>query len=160
MAIITSAPPIQRLEHWTLVASDVERSKRFYIEVLGATAPEGRGGGGGGGGPTAVELAGTIIDLFAANERQQPSPGGHGQHHAYIIKLEDSTPGSNSSRSTKWPMSWGPTAWAGCRSGSTTRTDTTSSSPSLWTIANRAGGRSRSAACFAKAARLAHPRSP
>jgi len=34
-------------------------------------------------------LAGTIIDIFPASDRQQPSPGSGGQHHAYIIKLED-----------------------------------------------------------------------
>lgn len=36
-----------------------------------------------------VNLAGTIIDIFPASERQQPSPGSGGQHHAYIIKLDD-----------------------------------------------------------------------
>lgn len=77
------APPIQRLEHWTLVSSDVERSRRFYIDVLGAEPPARTGG------PVSVSLAGTLIDIFPANERQQPSPGGGGQHHAYIIRLED-----------------------------------------------------------------------
>jgi catechol-2,3-dioxygenase len=79
-------PPIQRLEHWTLVSNDVERSKRFYTEVLGAKPPPRVGG------PVSVELAGTIIDLFPANDRQQPSPGGGGQHHAYVIQLEDYDP--------------------------------------------------------------------
>jgi catechol 2,3-dioxygenase-like lactoylglutathione lyase family enzyme len=80
------APPIQRLEHWTLVSNDVERSRRFYLEVLGAEPPQRAGG------PVSVNLAGTIIDIFPANERQQPSPGGGGQHHAYIIRLEDYDP--------------------------------------------------------------------
>ena len=83
---MAGAPPIQRLEHWTLVSGDVERSRRFYIEVLGARPPERAGG------PVSVNLAGTIIDMFPANDRQQPSPGGGGQHHAYIIRLEDYDP--------------------------------------------------------------------
>ena len=77
------APPVQRLEHWTLVASDVERTKRFYTEVLGARLPERTGG------PASVNLAGTVIDFFPAGEGRQPSPGSGGQHHAYIIRLED-----------------------------------------------------------------------
>ena len=81
-----AAPPVQRLEHWTLVASDVERSKRFYVDVLGAKEPDRTGG------PTSVDLAGTLIDLFPAGEGRQPSPGSGGQHHAYIIRLEDYDP--------------------------------------------------------------------
>jgi catechol 2,3-dioxygenase-like lactoylglutathione lyase family enzyme len=76
-------PPIQKLEHWTLVSSDVERTKRFYIDVLGAKPPPRVGG------PACVDLAGTIIDFFPAGEGRQPSPGSGGQHHAYIIRLED-----------------------------------------------------------------------
>jgi catechol 2,3-dioxygenase-like lactoylglutathione lyase family enzyme len=80
------APPVQRLEHWTLVTKDVERSKRFYIDVLGASPPQRSGG------PVSVDLAGTIIDLFPAGGDRQPSPGSGGQHHAYIIRLEDYDP--------------------------------------------------------------------
>jgi catechol-2,3-dioxygenase len=83
---MAGTPPIQRLEHWTLVSSDVDRSRQFYIDVLGAGSPPRVGG------PVSVELAGTLIDIFPANERQQPSPGGGGQHHAYIIRLEDYDP--------------------------------------------------------------------
>ena len=42
-----------------------------------------------------VNLAGTIIDLFPAKDASfpgQPSPGSGGQHHAYIIGLEDYEP--------------------------------------------------------------------
>jgi catechol 2,3-dioxygenase-like lactoylglutathione lyase family enzyme len=83
MAVGTKAPPIQRLEHWTLVTNDLERSKRFYVEIMGAIEPER------GAGPTSVDLAGTLIDLFPASEGRAPMPGTTGQHHAYIIKLED-----------------------------------------------------------------------
>ncbi len=83
---MAGAPPVQRLEHWTLVASDVEKTKRFYTEVLGAQEPERQGG------PTSVNLAGTIIDFFPARGEQKPSPGSGGQHHAYIIRLEDYDP--------------------------------------------------------------------
>jgi catechol 2,3-dioxygenase-like lactoylglutathione lyase family enzyme len=83
---MADAPPIERLEHWTLVSSDVDRTRRFYTEVLGAAMPERSGG------PASVVLAGTIIDFFPANDRQQPQPGGGGQHHAYIIRLEDYDP--------------------------------------------------------------------
>ena len=83
---MSGAPSIQRLEHWTLVSSNVERSRQFYTDVLGAKPPARVGG------PVSVDLAGTLIDIFPANERQQPSPGGGGQHHAYIIRLDDYDP--------------------------------------------------------------------
>ena len=83
---MSDAPPIQRLEHWTLVSSDVQRSKQFYVDVLGAQPPARVGG------PVSVDLAGTLIDIFPSSDRQQPSPGGGGQHHAYIIRLEDYDP--------------------------------------------------------------------
>ncbi len=78
-----AAPSIQRLDHWTLVTTDVNRTQRFYSEVLGATVPNR------GGGPASVKLAGTVIDFFPASDDQGPSPGGWGQHHAYIIDLDD-----------------------------------------------------------------------
>jgi catechol 2,3-dioxygenase-like lactoylglutathione lyase family enzyme len=68
------------------VTKDVEESKRFYTEILGAKEPDRVGG------PTSVNLAGTIIDLFPARDDWQPSPGSGGQHHAYIIRLEDYDP--------------------------------------------------------------------
>lgn len=83
---MSSAPPVQRLEHWTLVSSNVERSRDFYTEVLGARLPDRRGG------PTSVNLAGTVIDIFPARGESQPSPGSTGQHHAYVINLEDYDP--------------------------------------------------------------------
>jgi catechol 2,3-dioxygenase-like lactoylglutathione lyase family enzyme len=83
---IMGAPQVQRLEHWTLVTNDVAKSKRFYTEVLGAREPDRQGG------PVSVNFADTLIDLFPAGEGRTPSPGGGGQHHAYIIKLEDYDP--------------------------------------------------------------------
>ena len=83
---MSSAPPVQRLEHWTLVTSDVDRSRSFYTDVLGASLPDRQGG------PTSVVLAGTVIDIFPSRGDWQPSPGSTGQHHAYIIKLEDYDP--------------------------------------------------------------------
>src|SRR5437870_5368828 len=70
------------LEYWTLVTKDVEESKRFYTEILNAT-PVAREW------PPAIALGNTTIDLFAANDQQQPEPGSSGQHHAYRIELED-----------------------------------------------------------------------
>src|SRR5581483_9376115 len=70
------------------ISSDIERSKRFYTEVLGAESRD-RPGGPHRGGPVAVRLAGTTIDFFEPNDRQQPAPGGPDQHHAYIVKFED-----------------------------------------------------------------------
>ncbi|MBV9327355.1 MAG: VOC family protein [Chloroflexi bacterium] len=80
---MTAAPSIQRLDHWTLVTSDVDRTRNFYSEVLGAKVPKRSGG------PASVNLAGTVIDFFPASADQPPSPGGWGQHHAYIIDLQD-----------------------------------------------------------------------
>jgi len=83
----TKAPPIQRFEHWTLVSTDIERSRQFYVDVLGASIPDRQGG------PASVLLAGTIIDFFPARDGgQQPAPGTGGQHHAYLIRLEDYDP--------------------------------------------------------------------
>lgn len=77
------APSVERLEHWTLVANDVDKTKRFYLDVLGAKEPNRDGG------PISVELADTVIDFFPAGEGRQPSPGSGGQHHAYVIPLSD-----------------------------------------------------------------------
>jgi catechol 2,3-dioxygenase-like lactoylglutathione lyase family enzyme len=79
----SKAPAIQRLDHWTLVSSDIERTRRFYSEVLGAALPERTGG------PASVNLAGTVIDFFPAGDDNPPSPGSWGQHHAYIIGLAE-----------------------------------------------------------------------
>ena len=95
---MAGAPPVQRLEHWTLVTKDVEQSKKFYTEVLGAKEPQRTGG------PTSVNLAGTVIDLFPARDDWQPSPGSGGQHHAYIIKLEDYDPWVEHFESYKVPI--------------------------------------------------------
>ncbi len=88
MAVSTQAPTVERIDHWTLVSSDIERTKRFYTEVVGAQSRDR--GPAGRGGPVAVRLANTTIDFFEPNAQQpQPSPGGEGQHHAYVIKYED-----------------------------------------------------------------------
>ena len=87
MAVSTKAPTVERIDHWTLVSTDIERSKRFYTEVLGA---ESRDRAGRGFGPPAVRLANTTIDFFEPDAHQpKPAPGGEGQHHAYVIKYED-----------------------------------------------------------------------
>jgi hypothetical protein len=39
-----------------------------------------------------VNLAGTLIDLFPTAGDRSPMPGSGGQHHAYIIKLDDFDP--------------------------------------------------------------------
>lgn len=80
---MAGAPPIQHLEHWTLVASDIERTKRFYRDVLGATEPRRAGPG-----PECMALGNTTIDFFPASGDRQPAPAP-GQHHAYIVRLED-----------------------------------------------------------------------
>ncbi len=82
---MAGAPPVQRLEHWTLVTSDMERSKRFWLDVLGAETPTRPGGVG----PECVKFANTTIDFFPASQERQPSPGSVGQHHAYVINLDD-----------------------------------------------------------------------
>jgi len=79
------APPVQTFQHWTLVTSDVARSKWFYVDVLGATPIEREF-------PPGVVFGGTTIDLFSANEDQHTEPGSLGQHHAYGIRLEDFDP--------------------------------------------------------------------
>ena len=83
---MSQIPPLQKLEHWTLVSSDIERTTQFYTEVLGAAQPER------GAGPVSVNLAGTVIDFIPAGGDRQPMPGSTGQHHAYIINLDDYDP--------------------------------------------------------------------
>lgn len=106
MAIETQAPVVERIDHWTLVSSDIERTKRFYTEVLGATSRD-RSQPGRGGGPVAVRLANTTIDFFEPNEHQRPSPGGEGQHHAYVIKYEDFDTWIERFRSFAVPLTFG-----------------------------------------------------
>jgi catechol 2,3-dioxygenase-like lactoylglutathione lyase family enzyme len=91
MTVSTLAPTVERIDHWTLVSSNIERTKRFYTEVLGAQSRErGPTAGSQGGGPVAVRLANTTIDFFEPDEEQpRPLPGGEGQHHAYVIRHED-----------------------------------------------------------------------
>jgi catechol-2,3-dioxygenase len=79
------APPIQKLEHWTLVTNDMAQTKHFYLNVLGA---DGRSGNG----PEGAVLGGVLIDFFEASERSQPQPGTVGQHHAYVVNVEDFDP--------------------------------------------------------------------
>ncbi len=80
---MTTPPPVQRLEHWTLVTSDIERTRRFYRDVLGAETPPPSVG------PERVRFGHTTIDFFPAKDERTPSPGSSGQHHAYVINLAD-----------------------------------------------------------------------
>jgi len=80
---MAGAPPVQRLEHWTLVTTDMERTKRFWSEVLGAKPPRREGG------PESVTFGNTTIDFFPSGPGRRPAPGTGGQHHAYVINLED-----------------------------------------------------------------------
>ena len=80
---MSSAPPVKQFEHWTLVATDVSRSREFYTEILGASIPDRDGG------PTSVVLADTIIDIFPASSDSPAAPKGPGYHHAYLIQIED-----------------------------------------------------------------------
>jgi len=90
----------------SVFVKDVDESKRFYTEVLGAQARE-RNQAGGGGGPVAVRLANTTIDFFPLNDQQQPSPGAEIQHHAYVIRREDFDTWIERFRSFAVPLSFG-----------------------------------------------------
>lgn len=70
----------QRLDHWTLVTSDLARTQQFYANVLDAE-PLSRNY------PAGVNFGGTTIDFFVENDDFHPSPGD--DHHAYSIALED-----------------------------------------------------------------------
>ena len=105
MGVNIQAPAIERIDHWTLVSSDIERTKRFYTEVVGAQSRDR--GQAGRGGPVAVRLANTTIDFFEPNDHQQPSPGGEGQHHAYVIKYEDFDTWVERFRSFEVPLRFG-----------------------------------------------------
>jgi len=91
------APPVQSLDHWTLVSTDIDRTRHFYVDVLGAGTPPRATG------PASVTLAGTVIDFFPASEQQQPEPGSGGQHHAYFIRLEDYDPWDAHLKAVGWP---------------------------------------------------------
>ena len=105
MGVSTQAPTVERIDHWTLVSSDIDRTKRFYTEVLGAQSRDR--GRAGRGGPVAVMLANTTIDFFEPSDHQQPSPGGEGQHHAYVIKYEDFDTWVERFRSFEVPLRFG-----------------------------------------------------
>ena len=105
MRVSTQAPTVERIDHWTLVSSDIERTKRFYTEILGAQSRDR--GQAGRGGPVAVRLANTTIDFFEPNDHQQPSPAGEGQHHAYVIKYEDFDTWVERFRSIELPLRFG-----------------------------------------------------
>ena len=70
----------ERLDHWTLVTSDLARTQQFYNEVLDAE-PRDRAF------PAGVNFGGTTIDFFSESDEQHPSPGS--DHHAYAIALQD-----------------------------------------------------------------------
>ena len=70
----------ERLDHWTLVTSDLARTQQFYNEVLDAE-PLDRAS------PAAVNFGGTTIDFVLESDQQHPSPGS--DHHAYAIALQD-----------------------------------------------------------------------
>ena len=105
MRVSTQAPTVERIDHWTLVSSDIERTKRFYTEILGAQSRDR--GQAGRGGPVAVRLANTTIDFFEPNDHQEPSPGGEGQHHAYVIRYEDFDTWIERFRSFEVPLRFG-----------------------------------------------------
>jgi catechol 2,3-dioxygenase-like lactoylglutathione lyase family enzyme len=71
---------VEHLDHWTLVTSDLARTRRFYTDVLGAVALDRTF-------PAGVTFGGTTIDFFEEDEQQYPSPGS--DHHAYAIALDD-----------------------------------------------------------------------
>jgi catechol 2,3-dioxygenase-like lactoylglutathione lyase family enzyme len=78
-------PVIEALDHWTYVSRDIEKARRFYIDVLGAE-PIDRPGSA----PPAIRLAGNVVDFFpAVGGEYEPSPGSRGQHYALRIRLED-----------------------------------------------------------------------
>lgn len=70
----------ERLDHWTLVTSDLARTQQFYTEVLGAEPLDRRF-------PAGVNFGGTTIDFFLESDQHHPSPGS--DHHAYTISLQD-----------------------------------------------------------------------
>jgi glutathione S-transferase fosA5 len=70
----------QRLDHWTLVTSDLARTRQFYTQVLDAE-PLARPR------PAGVVFGGTTIDFFLEEDGAHPSPGS--DHHAYTIALDD-----------------------------------------------------------------------
>jgi catechol 2,3-dioxygenase-like lactoylglutathione lyase family enzyme len=80
----------QRLDHWTLVTSDLERTRQFYTEVLDAE-PLQRAR------PAGVTFGGTTIDFFLESDSEHPSPGS--DHHAYTIALQDFDPWAERLRS-------------------------------------------------------------
>ncbi len=72
---------VERLDHWTLISGDVPKSKRFYVDVLGAMPVDREW-------PPAVVFGGVNIDFFP-RAGLDSEPGSLGQHHAYVIPFED-----------------------------------------------------------------------
>jgi len=89
-----AVPPIGPLHHFTVVCPDVDASLAWYQRVLGARVVRAKRVSGsaaspGGFAPVGIEVGGTVIDLFQADESWQPYPGSGGQHYAFSIKWED-----------------------------------------------------------------------
>ncbi len=83
-------PPVKRLDHWTFVAKDQEKTVRFYTEILGAIEHNWESYGIQSGWIKTVNFAGTLIDIFPIGGPFQlvgQVPAGY--HHCYIIDLED-----------------------------------------------------------------------
>src|SRR5579883_2340347 len=86
----TAPPPVKRLDHWTLVAKDQEKTVRFYTDILGASEHHWEQYGIAGGWIRTVNFAGTLIDIFPMGGPFQPAEQVEaGYHHCYIIDLDD-----------------------------------------------------------------------
>ena len=77
---------IAGVAHFSIPVSDLERSKRFYCEVVGlrhlATVPRGD--------MAFLDAAGTCIILVARPAPINPVPDDHhGVHHSFIVPSED-----------------------------------------------------------------------
>ena len=82
---------VRKLVHYALISSNLEQTRQWYAEVLGARLPALEPGF-----PPRIQLADTTIDLFpiggvtpAGLPLGSPVPGSIGQHHAFEIALDD-----------------------------------------------------------------------
>jgi len=81
------APPIQRFEGVSIVASDIAATLHFWCDFVGGEiVGEGTVDGTV---PWRIGLGGAVVEIYQQNDVQAPSPGAGNQHFCWDIEPVD-----------------------------------------------------------------------